>query len=170
MTLNYIRALGEGGFSDLHHPEIGNLGIVTSDKLRDEYQGIVDSILEALRFMEAVSPSPISDTDRVSFYTSHEALILPYEEALTREADGSAWNLSTHFPWIGKRTNEPEGAHVEYARGIRNPIGLKIGPDTSKSEPSNVVRCVKSRASAWSDHIDHSLWCQWYRGCFARTH
>ncbi len=134
MTLNYIRALGEGGFSDLHHPENWDLGFVTSDKLRDEYQGIVDSILEALRFMEAVSPSPISDTDRVSFYTSHEALILPYEEALTREADGSAWNLSTHFPWIGKRTNEPEGAHVEYTRGIRNPIGLKIGPDTSKSD------------------------------------
>ncbi len=128
MTLNYIRALGEGGFADLHHPEYWDLGFVTSNRLRREYQEIVDSILEALRFMEAVSPNPISDVDRVSFFTSHEALLLPYEEALTRESDGRFYNLSTHFPWVGKRTSDIDGAHIEYSRGIRNPIGLKVGP------------------------------------------
>ncbi len=134
MTLNYIRALGEGGFADLHHPEYWDLGFVTSNPLRREYQEIVDSILEALRFMEAVSPNPIGDVDRVSFFTSHEALLLPYEEALTRESDGRFYNLSTHFPWVGKRTNDIDGAHIEYSRGIRNPIGLKVGQGLSASE------------------------------------
>ncbi len=133
MTLNYIRALGEGGFADLHHPEYWNLGFVRHDSLRQEYQQIVDAILEALHFMEAVSTNPIGDVDRVSFYTSHEALLLPYEESFTRRAlkDAPTYNLSTHFPWIGKRTSHVDGAHVEYARGIRNPLGLKIGPGTT---------------------------------------
>ena len=133
MTLNYIRALGEGGFADLHHPEYWNLGFVRHESLRQEYQQIVDAILEALHFMEAVSTNPIGDVDRVSFYTSHEALLLPYEESFTRRAlkDAPTYNLSTHFPWIGKRTSHVDGAHVEYARGIRNPLGLKIGPGTT---------------------------------------
>jgi len=131
MTLNYIRALGEGGFADLHHPEYWDLGFVTSEGLRNEYQEIVDSILEALRFMEAVSPGPLKDIERVSFYSSHEALILPYEEALTRSTNEAHYNLSTHFPWIGKRTSTIDGAHIEYARGIGNPIGLKVGPGTT---------------------------------------
>ena len=133
MTLNYIRALGEGGFADLHHPEYWNLGFVRHDSLRQEYQQIVDAILEALHFMEAVSTNPIGDVDRVSFYTSHEALLLPYEESFTRRAlkDAPTYNLSNHFPWIGKRTSHVDGAHVEYARGIRNPLGLKIGPGTT---------------------------------------
>lgn len=135
MSLNYIRALGEGGFSDLNHPENWNLGFVQHDGLRSEYQSIVDSILEALKFMQAVSSNPIGDVDRVSFYTSHEALLLPYEEAFTRPSDSSEniYNLSTHFPWIGKRTNQVDGAHIEYIRGIRNPIGIKVGPGMSTS-------------------------------------
>lgn len=134
MSLNYIRALGEGGFADLNHPENWDLGFVEHDGLRREYQGIVDSILEALRFMEAVTSNPIGDIDRVSFYTSHEALLLPYEEAFTRisEPSGQAYNLSTHFPWIGKRTTQIDGAHIEYIRGIRNPIGIKTGPGMTK--------------------------------------
>ena len=139
MTLNYVRALGDGGFADLHHPENWDLGFVTSDRLRAEYQAIVDAIMEALRFMEAVSPNPISETDRVSFFTSHEALLLPYEEAFTRAAHNAHYNLSTHFPWIGKRTNRPDGAHVEYMRGLRNPIGLKVGPDQSMSDLRSVL-------------------------------
>jgi len=139
MTLNYIRALGEGGFADLHHPEYWDLGFVTSDRLREEYQEIVDSILEALRFMEAVSPGPIRDIERVSFFTSHEALILPYEESLTRSTLGQHYNLSTHFPWIGKRTNTLGGAHIEYARGISNPIGLKVGPGMTGEDLSSLL-------------------------------
>jgi len=139
MTLNYVRALGEGGFADLHHPEQWDLDFVTSEKLREEYQTIVDSILDAIRFTEAVSPTPISNTDRVSFFTSHEALLLPYEEAFTRMADDGAYNLSTHFPWIGKRTNTLDSAHIEYARGLRNPMGLKIGADLEARELTAIL-------------------------------
>lgn len=141
MSLNYIRALGEGGFSDLNHPENWDLGFVQNDQLRLEYQAIVDSILEALGFMQAVSPNPIGDVDRVSFYTSHEALLLPYEQAFTRteQVSGGAYNLSTHFPWIGKRTNRLDGAHIEYIRGIRNPIGLKIGQGISSDQLKQIL-------------------------------
>lgn len=139
MTLNYVRALGEGGFADLRHPEYWDLDFVTSDHLRAEYQAIVDSILDALRFTEAVSPLPISNTDRVSFFTSHEALLLPYEEAFTRATSKGYYNLSTHFPWIGKRTNTLDSAHVEYVRGLRNPIGLKVGHDLEARELTAIL-------------------------------
>ena len=144
MSLNYIRALGEGGFADLRHPENWNLGFVQHESLRKEYQSIVDSILESLGFMEAVSSNPIGDVDRVSFYTSHEALLLPYEEAFTREegSSGKSYNLSTHFPWVGKRTNNIDGAHIEYVRGIQNPIGIKVGPGMSESELIALLRRV----------------------------
>jgi len=147
MSLNYIRALGEGGFSDLNHPENWDLGFVRHDSLRSEYQAIVDSILEALEFMQAVSPNPIGDVDRVSFYTSHEALLLPYEHAFTRMEpnSGNAYNLSTHFPWIGKRTNQIEGAHIEYIRGIQNPIGLKIGPGMTSGQLLQVLDRVNPK-------------------------
>ena len=139
MTLNYVRALGEGGFADLHHPEQWDLDFVTSEKLRDEYQSIVNAILDAIRFTEAVSPTPLSNTDRVSFFTSHEALILPYEEAFTRATKDGVYNLSTHFPWVGKRTNSRDSAHIEYVRGIRNPIGLKIGADMDATDLKSIL-------------------------------
>jgi 3-deoxy-7-phosphoheptulonate synthase len=144
VTLNHVRALGEGGFADLHHPEYWDLGFVAHEGLRKEYQGIVDSILDAIRFMEAVSPSPIGDMDRVAFFTSHEALLLPYEEALTRTGgpDGRTYNLSTHFPWIGMRTSDPDGAHVEYVRGLANPVAVKVGPHTSISDLKTLVRIL----------------------------
>ena len=141
-TMNYIRALGDGGFADLHHPELWDLEFVRHDSLRSEYQEIVDSIMEAIHFMEAVSTGPMRDMERVSFFSSHEALLLPWEEALTRDSrihDG-VWNLSTHFPWIGMRTADPGGAHVEYVRGISNPIGLKVGPDLAPSDLVDLVR------------------------------
>lgn len=140
-TLNYVRALGEGGFADLHHPENWDLGFVANEGLRHEYQELVDSILNAIRFMEAVAPNPIGDVERVAFFTSHEALLLPYEEALTRGHGGSGrvYNLSTHFPWIGARSTDIEGAHVEYMRGIANPISIKIGPAMSPSDLSALI-------------------------------
>ena len=142
LTLNFVRALVDGGFADLHHPENWDLGFVPHGGLRDEYQEIVNAIVGALRFMETVSNSKLGDLERVDFYTSHEALLLPYEEALTRTVPkGGRYNLSTHFPWIGLRTSEPTGAHVAYAAGIRNPIGLKVGPDT---EPSTLKRLLNT--------------------------
>ncbi len=136
LTLNFVRALAEGGFADLHHPEYWNLDFAEHSPLADDYHAIVTSVSEALRFAETVSEAPIAGLDRVAFFTSHEALHLHYEQALTREVPRreGVYNLSTHFPWIGKRTADLAGAHVEYARGIRNPIGLKVGPGLSPAE------------------------------------
>lgn len=143
-TLNHVRALGEGGFADLHHPEYWDLGFVHQDVLRDEYQGVVDAILEAIRFMDAVAPAPNAEMERVSFFTSHEALLLPYEEALTRldPVTGTHFDLSTHFPWVGMRTATPDGAHVEYLRGLANPVAVKVGPDMPPAELTSLVRTL----------------------------
>jgi 3-deoxy-7-phosphoheptulonate synthase len=129
LTLNFIRALAEGGFADLHHPENWDLSFVKDSPMADEYRRIVETLRETLEFMETVSGQNISGTGRIDFYTSHEGLSLLYEQAQTRTVprrDGW-YNLSTHLPWIGMRTAQLGGAHVEYFRGIRNPIGVKIG-------------------------------------------
>ncbi len=133
MTMNFVRALIDGGFADLHHPEYWDLGWVEHSPLAREYKHMVDSIGEAVRFMETLAGEPVGSFSRVDFYTSHEALLLHYEQALTRQVPRQwGWfNLSTHFPWIGMRTAALDGAHVEYCRGIRNPIGIKIGPSVT---------------------------------------
>ena len=130
LTLNFIRALAEGGFADLHHPEQWDLSFVQGSEMAEEYRRIVSSLRESLEFMEAVSGHRISETARVDFYTSHEGLSLLYEQAQTRQVPRrTGWyNLSTHMPWIGMRTAQVEGAHVEYFRGIVNPVGVKVGP------------------------------------------
>jgi 3-deoxy-7-phosphoheptulonate synthase len=133
LTLNFVRALVDGGFADLHHPEKWDLSFVVHSPLAAEYQKMVDSIGESLRFMESLAGATIAQMQRVDFYTSHELLLLDYESALTRQVPRrEGWfNLSTHLPWIGMRTNAVDGAHVEFCRGIRNPVGVKVGPDTS---------------------------------------
>jgi 3-deoxy-7-phosphoheptulonate synthase len=143
LTLNFIRSLVKGGFADLHHPEYFDLEWVEHSPLADDYHRMVDTIGESLRFMENVLGVRAGETDRIDFFTAHEALHLPYEEALTRcIPQPQGWfNLSAHFPWIGLRTNHPQGAHIEYARGLENPIGIKIGPDFS---PSQVVQWLET--------------------------
>jgi 3-deoxy-7-phosphoheptulonate synthase len=132
MTLNFIRALIDGGFADLHHPEYWNLGFVEHSPLRAEYEQMVASIADSLKFMESIAGAQVGQINRVEFFTSHEGLVLLYESALTREVPRRKgwWNLATHMPWLGVRTSDPEGGHVEYLRGIRNPIGIKVGPTT----------------------------------------
>ncbi len=130
LTLNFIRSLVDGGFADLHHPEYWDLDFVAHSPRAREYQEMVKSISDSLRFMETLAGIQAGEISRVDFFTSHEALLLPYEQAVTRQVprrDGW-YNLGTHFPWIGMRTAEVDGAHVEYFRGIRNPIGIKVGP------------------------------------------
>src|SRR5204863_8874314 len=136
LTINFIRSLIEGGFADLHHPEYWELGFVENSPLASEYTRMVESIGEALRFMETLAGSVIADINRVDFFTSHEGLHLLYEQAQTRQVPHrTGWyNLSTHFPWIGERTRSLDGAHVEYFRGIANPIGVKIGPGITVDE------------------------------------
>ncbi|TFG37676.1 MAG: 3-deoxy-7-phosphoheptulonate synthase class II [Candidatus Aminicenantes bacterium] len=130
LTLNFIRSLVEGGFADLRHPEYWDLDFVEHSPRAKEYQRMVESISDSIRFMEVLADSKAGEISRVDFFTSHEGLHLPYEQAVTRQVprrDGW-YNLGTHLPWLGMRTCEIDGAHVEYYRGIRNPIGVKIGP------------------------------------------
>ena len=133
LTLNFVRALIDGGFADLHHPENWDLEFVRHSPLAAEYQRMVDAIGESLRFMETLAGGTIAAMQRVDFYTSHELLVLEYEAALTRQVPRrEGWfNLSTHLPWIGVRTGALDGAHVEFCRGIRNPVGVKVGPDAT---------------------------------------
>ncbi|GAB4232111.1 MAG: 3-deoxy-7-phosphoheptulonate synthase class II [Acidobacteriota bacterium] len=136
LTLNFIRALMDGGFADLHHPEYWDLGFVAHSPEAAEYQRIVQSISESVNFLETILGGRVEEFRRVDFYTSHEGLHLYYEQAQTRHVPHrTGWyDLSTHFPWIGNRTRDLEGAHVEFFRGIANPIGVKIGPDISPEE------------------------------------
>jgi 3-deoxy-7-phosphoheptulonate synthase len=120
----------DGGFADLHHPEYWDLGFMQHSPLREQYTRIVASISDSLDFFEAMSGSQVHEASRAPFYASHEALHLLYEQAQTRfiERQQRWYNLSTHMPWIGMRTADLDGAHVEYCRGISNPVGIKIGP------------------------------------------
>ena len=141
MTMNFIRALIDDGFADLHHPEYWNLSWVGHSPLAEEYQTMVAAIGDAVRFMETLSGEPIHNLRSVEFYTSHEALLLPYEEGVTRQVPRqSGWfNLGTHFPWIGMRTAALDGAHIEYFRGIRNPVAVKLGPSVT---PDQLLRLI----------------------------
>jgi 3-deoxy-7-phosphoheptulonate synthase len=144
LTINFIRALIEGGFADLHHPEYWNLGFAANSPRGAEYMRMVESIGESLRFMETLAGSVVADINRVDFFTSHEGLNLYYEQAQTREVPHRAgwYNLSTHFPWIGNRTRALNGAHVEYFRGIANPVAVKIGPDCSPEEALSLAKAL----------------------------
>ncbi len=141
MTMNFVRSLIDGGFADLHHPEYWGLGWVSQSPHAADYQKMVAGIGDAVRFMETLAGRRMQSLNRVDFYTSHEALLLHYEEAQTRQvprADG--WfNLSTHFPWIGMRTAALDGAHLEYFRGIRNPVAVKVGPSVT---PAQLLRVI----------------------------
>lgn len=145
VTLNFIRALIDGGFADLHHPEYWDLRFMDHaslpEELRREYQAMSRSLAEALKFMEALGETAIDDLSRVEFFTSHEGLNLLYESAQTRKVPRREgyYNLTTHLPWVGERTRAIDGAHVEYFRGIRNPIGVKVGPSTS---PADLLKLI----------------------------
>ena len=130
LSLNFIRALLDSGFADLHHPEYWDLDFASHSPLEEEYRRIVSSISDSMDFFESISGRSIHQTTRVAMFTSHEGLHLPYEQAQTRYIPRwERWyNLATHFPWIGMRTGDLDGAHVEYFRGISNPLGIKVGP------------------------------------------
>ncbi len=131
-TLNLLRAFASGGYADLHEVHRWNLDFVEKSPLAAKYQDLSVRIDETLRFMAAcgltsAETPQIRETD---FYTSHEALLLPYEQALTRvdSTSGDYYACSAHFLWIGDRTRQLDGAHVNFMRGIKNPIGMKVGP------------------------------------------
>ncbi len=143
ITLNYIRALLEGGFADLHHPQRWDLGFVEHSKQAQEYHAIVQSIGNSLDFLKSIDGLRHSSLSKVDFYTSHEALHLHYEQALTRHShDGKWYDLSTHLPWVGMRTAKAGSAHLEYIRGIENPIGIKIGASTTSEWLSELLHLI----------------------------
>ena len=133
LTLNFVRSLIDGGFADLHHPENWDLDWVQHSPLADQYHRMVQTVADGLDFFESLTGKSIEQARRVNFFTCHEGLHLPYEQAQTRylERRKGWYDLTTHFPWIGARTSQIDGAHVEFFRGISNPIGVKIGADTA---------------------------------------
>ncbi|MDA0675014.1 MAG: 3-deoxy-7-phosphoheptulonate synthase class II [Proteobacteria bacterium] len=144
-TLNLLRAFAQGGYADLHKVHQWNLGFVAESELGERYQDLAVRLGEALAFMAACgltseTTPQIRETD---FFTAHEALLLPYEQAFTRvdSTTGDWYDTSAHFLWIGDRTRQPEGAHVEFLRGVKNPIGLKAGPTT---DPDQLMRLIET--------------------------
>lgn len=143
LTLNFVRSLSAAGFADLHHPEYWDMDFLSRAdlpaELREEYEQTTEKLSEAMRFMEALGERSVDQLSRVDFYTSHEGLNLHYEAALTRPVPRreGQYLLSTHMPWIGERTRQLDGAHVEFFRGIENVMGVKLGP---KVDPQEVVR------------------------------
>ncbi len=140
MTLNFIRALVEGGFADLHHPEYWDLNFLDKGGLsaesRENYARRVKLVGNAIELMEVLTGQRMDQLTHTEFYTSHEGLSLHYETALTRRVPRRPgwYNLGCHLPWIGERTRAVDGAHVEYFRGLRNPVGVKIGPTITPGE------------------------------------
>ncbi|MGQ0530501.1 MAG: class II 3-deoxy-7-phosphoheptulonate synthase [Panacagrimonas sp.] len=174
MTLNFVRGLIDGGFADLHHPEYWDLAWVQHSVLAAEYQARVDSIGDSLRFMERLAGTELHAFNRIDFFTSHEALLLWAEQAQTRQVPRKTgwYNLSTHFPWIGMRTAALDGAHVEYCRGIANPVGVKIGPSITEdwllglcralnpaNEPGKLVLIHRMGATKIGEHLPRLIEC-----------
>ncbi len=168
-SLNLLRAFSTGGFADIHRVHSWTLGFAESDKA-ERYREMANRISDALDFMNAagVNSDTANELARVDFYTSHEALLLEYEEALARVDSITGQNVagSGHMIWIGDRTRQPDGAHVEFARGVLNPIGLKCGPTTTaedlkvlmaklnpENEPGRLTLIARFGAGKVGDHL-----------------
>ncbi|MCW1847151.1 3-deoxy-7-phosphoheptulonate synthase class II [Campylobacter jejuni] len=138
ITLNLLRGFAKGGLADLHEVHRWNLGFLKKSELHKQYTDIGEKISQALAFMEAcgINTSNTPSLREVSVYTSHEALLLPYEEALTRvdSLSGEIYDCSAHMLWIGERTRALDEAHVHFLSGVKNPLGVKIGPSASADD------------------------------------
>ncbi len=142
-TLNLVRAFTQGGFADLRQVHEWNKGFIKDSKIGTRYEAMAKEIGRALDFMRSagVDPAPFK---KVDFYSSHEALILAYEKALTRidSRTGLAYDVSAHFVWVGERTRQIDGAHLDFAAKIRNPIGVKIGPKSTAEEVLQLIKIL----------------------------
>ena len=169
-TLNLIRAFAQGGYADLHQVHGWNLGFVSGSPQAERYQGLADRIGESLAFMEAcgLTTEHVAEFRQTDFFTSHEALLLSYEEMLTRidSTSGKWYDCSAHMLWIGDRTRSLEEAHVEFLRGVENPIGVKVGPTMEQEEllrlidilnPSNEPGRLTLIARMGSDKVGRQL-------------
>lgn len=142
LTLNFLRALSDEGFADLHHPEYWELDFMKENSYYQEYGAMVNSIQKAVSFMETIAPNQFETVQKINIYTSHESLNLHYDSAQTRQVPRrKGWyNLSSHLVWLGNRTRDIDSAHVEYLRGITNPIGIKIGPGYDIDETLRLIK------------------------------
>jgi 3-deoxy-7-phosphoheptulonate synthase len=142
-TLNLLRAFAGGGYADLYNIHRWTLGFVEGSPQGARYRELADKISETLAFMAAIGVTPETQPDlhRVEFFTCHEALLLGYEEAMTRvdSTSGDWYDTSAHLVWIGERTRQLDGAHVAFAKGIKNPVGVKVGPTM---EPDELIRLI----------------------------
>ncbi len=143
-TLNLLRAFAQGGYANLEHVHRWTLGFLRDTPMAGRYREIADRITDTMRFMRAcgINPDTAHQLRTTDFYTSHEALLLGYEQALTRidSTSGDWYATSGHFLWIGDRTRDPEGAHVEFLRGVQNPVGIKAGPTMT---PDDLLRLIE---------------------------
>ena len=142
-SLNLLRAFAQGGYADLHQVHRWTLNFISATPEAERYRHLADRLSETLDFMEAcgLTSETTPQIRETEFYTSHEALLLPYEEALTRvDSTSDQWyDCSAHMLWIGDRTRDPDGAHIEFARGVHNPLGLKCGPSL---DPDELLRLI----------------------------
>ena len=151
LTLNFVRSLAAAGFADLHHPEQWDLQFSSradlDESLRAHYTQLTQVMGGSLAFLEALGERSVGELGRVEFFTSHEGLNLHYEQAQTRTVPrrSGTYDLTTHLPWIGERTRALDGAHVEFFRGIENPVGVKLGPKTQPEEALALARTLNPR-------------------------
>ena len=140
-TLNLVRAFTQGGFADLRQVHSWNKGFAADARFSARYEEMANEIGRAINFMQTAGIDPISFKS-VDFYSSHEALILEYEKALTRidSRTGNPYDVSAHFVWIGERTRQLDGAHMDFAEKIHNPIGVKLGPKTTPEEVLAIIK------------------------------
>jgi len=151
-TLNLLRAFASGGYADLHNVHRWTLGFVAKSPLGQRYRKLSDKISETLDFMAAVgvNSNTFPAMHQVEFFTSHEALLLGYEETMTRvdSTSGDWYDTSAHLVWIGERTRQLDGAHIEYMKGIKNPIGLKVGPTLEPDELLGLIDALNPQNEA----------------------
>ena len=145
-TLNLLRAFAQGGFANLKQIHQWNLSFVEDSQSKKKFEEMANTIDECLTFMEAcgINDQNVRQMKETDFYTSHEALLLPYEESLTRidSTTGKWYDVSAHMLWVGDRTRQLDGAHIEFVKGIQNPIGLKVGPTTDIAELLRIIEVI----------------------------
>ena len=145
-TLNLLRAFAQGGFANLKQIHQWNLSFAEDNKYKKKFENMANRIDECITFMDAcgINDQNVRQMNETDFYTSHEALLLPYEEALTRvdSTSGKWYDVSAHMLWVGDRTRQLDGAHIEFIKGIENPIGLKVGPTTDINELLKIIEVV----------------------------
>lgn len=169
-TLNLMRAFATGGFADLNNVQQWNQGFVDQTEQHSNYADLALQIEKALGFMEAcgINSANSPQLNKTTIYTSHEALLLNYEQALTRQDNlsGNWYDCSAHMLWIGDRTRQPDHAHVEFLRGVRNPLGIKVGPSTVVADlqrlleilnPENEAGRVTLISRMGADHVSEKL-------------